>query len=281
MPSNTPSTVASSCVDQNSSCTSWASHGYCLGVTKDWMSSNCARSCTPACSGDTTAKQAPIVFVGNTPPPQQASPTVASNVPSPQPVNSSCVDLNASCASWAAQGYCLGATKDWMSTNCARSCTPACSAPTSGDAATKQPPSMVAISSSSSASSATPPPPPATFTACIQNSTPDPTFKAIRQLKKCSELLSQSQVDQDHFYPPQRTAALSALQEPWALRFRRKYQENVPCDVLQRTTQAQASTTLRWWHRRAMLSGDDQRVLHRPHQLPASRHAAVHVPRRL
>ena len=145
-------------------------------------------------------------------------PTVAStNIPSntPSAVGTSCVDQKSSCAWWASQGYCLGATKDWMSSNCSRSCTPSCSVPTSGDAATKPPPtalvgntpppSTVAVSSASSVSSvssATPPPPPATFTACIQNSTPDPTFKAIRQLKKCSELLSQSQVDQDHFYPP-------------------------------------------------------------------------------
>jgi hypothetical protein len=43
-----------------------------------------------------------------------------------QRVGSSCVDLNPSCASWAAQGLCSASTVA-MSEICARSCNPACS----------------------------------------------------------------------------------------------------------------------------------------------------------
>ena len=37
--------------------------------------------------------------------------------------------------------------------------------------------------------------------ACVA-SAPDPAFRAITQLKRCSEVLAQSAVDQDFFYPP-------------------------------------------------------------------------------
>ena len=74
--------VGSSCVDLDPSCALWASQGYCIGSTNDWMKANCARSCNPACAGNATTATNPV---GQ----QQSAVAVASNDPSQQVGSSS------------------------------------------------------------------------------------------------------------------------------------------------------------------------------------------------
>ena len=94
-------------------------------------------ACDPNTSNNSTLTVIPPTSRPVAAPPTAVPvPPVTTSAPrpgSPPAATTSCLgvsDSQATCASWASQGQCTGASSAWMLQNCARSCNPACSATT-------------------------------------------------------------------------------------------------------------------------------------------------------